>query len=258
MLITASDMKNGFGQYLKHVMEESGEIIVTKNNHRVARLVPYVSDIERYDKVMESAVQYDYAHKTISYDEFMEIYEKSSVRMEFINGEIVIMSSPSMGHQKTLGELFVLFKQYFKGKRCQPYLAPLDIHFHKKEISDPDVMQPDLVVLCDADEKVDKKDRYTGTPALTLEILSPSTRSVDMIYKLNTFMLSGVDEYWLVDLENRQITLYRFEGLQIAGYSVMRMGEIAKSTRFEGLSIALDELWETGAPNSAPAANPAS
>jgi len=246
MLTTASEMKNGFGQYLKHVMEESGEIIVTKNNHRVARLVPYVSDIERYEKVMENAVQYDYTQKTISYEEFMEIREKSPLRMEFINGKIVVISSPSMGHQRMLGELHVLFKQFFKGKRCQPFLAPLDIHFHKEDITDPDVMQPDLVVLCDADEKVDKKDRYTGTPALTLEILSPSTRSIDMIHKLNTFMLSGVAEYWLVDLENRQITLYWFEDLQIAGYTVVRMGETVKSSRFEGLSVALDDLWETG------------
>ena len=252
MIVTASDMKNGFGQYLKHVIDENGEIIVTKNNSRVARLVPYVSDIERYETVMENAVQYDYGKKTVSYEEFMEMSEKSHVRMEFINGDTVMMSSPSMEHQQILGDVYILFRQFFKGKRCQPYMAPLDIHFKKKDIRDPDVMQPDLVVLCDTDEKVNEKGRYMGTPALTIEILSPNTRCIDMIYKLNTFLMSGVSEYWLIDPVNHQITVYQFQDLELVGYDVVRMGEVAISKAFEGLKVPLDALWEQEAAKRKP------
>ena len=67
MIATASEMKNNFGQYLKHVMEESGEVIITKNNVRVARLVPYVSDIEKYNSICDNAAIYDYNKKTVSY-----------------------------------------------------------------------------------------------------------------------------------------------------------------------------------------------
>ena len=105
MIATASDMKNNFGQYLKHVTEEDGEIIITKNNVRVARLVPYISDIERYFTIRENAVDYEYDRKTVSYEEFMEIYSKSNARMEFLNGEIYIMSSPDINHQGMLGNL---------------------------------------------------------------------------------------------------------------------------------------------------------
>ena len=55
----------------------------------------------------------------------------------------------------------------------------------------PDVMLPDLLVRCDASEKTNDKGRYKGIPALTLEILSPGTRSIDRVCKLNTFMMSG-------------------------------------------------------------------
>jgi Uma2 family endonuclease len=106
-------------------------------------------------------------------------------------------------------------------------------------------MQPDLLVICAAAENTIEKGRYIGIPDLTLEILSPSTRSIDLVFKLNTFMMSGVREYWLVDPENRQITLYRFEDLQIAEYATVRVGETAKSWQFEGLRVVLDELWET-------------
>jgi prevent-host-death family protein len=244
MFASASEMKNSFGQYLKHVTDESGEVIITKNNVRVARLVPYVSDIEQYYTVKENALQYEYNRKTVSYLEFMEIYEKSNARMEFINGEIYILSSPNIYHQEVLGDLYVLFKEFFKGKKCRPYLAPFDVHFRKKDIKDPDVMQPDLIVLCDMENNINEKGRYMGTPALTLEILSSSTRSIDMVYKLNTFMTSGVKEYWIVDTESKWITAYNFIDLKVVRMDIFKPGDILHSQEFEGLSVVVKNLFE--------------
>ncbi|HOJ11700.1 MAG TPA: Uma2 family endonuclease [Clostridiales bacterium] len=229
---------------MTQVTDENKEVIITKNNVRVARLVPYVSDIEKYFTVRENAVNYDYHRKTVSYEEFMEIYENTSTRMEFINGEIFIMGSPSFSHQSILGDLHVTFKEYFRGKRCKPIIAPFDVHFKKQDIKDPDVMQPDLVVLCDLENNINEKGRYMGTPTLTLEILSPSTRSIDMLYKLNTFMTSGVSEYWLVDPDNQMITVYTFTDYQIDKMKVYKKEETAKSEIFEGLSVDVKLLFD--------------
>ncbi|MHB1454862.1 MAG: type II toxin-antitoxin system prevent-host-death family antitoxin [Saccharofermentanales bacterium] len=243
MLATASEMKNNFGQYLKHVTEEDGEVIVTKNNTRVARLVPYVSDIERYYKVCDNAAAYDYDMKTVSYDEFMEIYEKSSSRMEFINGQIYMMSSPNMVHQSILGDLYLVFREYFKGKKCKPFMAPFDVHFRKINIQDPDVMQPDLIVLCDIEGNVNEKDKYMGTPTLVVEILSRSSRSRDCITKLNTYMTSGVEEFWVVDPDKKTVFVYNFEEFQYESMSLYKEGETAVSTVFNGLSVPVDMLF---------------
>ncbi|HHY23248.1 MAG TPA: type II toxin-antitoxin system Phd/YefM family antitoxin, partial [Clostridiaceae bacterium] len=43
MLATATEMRNNFSHYLTQVTDENKEVIITKNNVRVARLVPYVS-----------------------------------------------------------------------------------------------------------------------------------------------------------------------------------------------------------------------
>ncbi|HBQ63861.1 MAG TPA: prevent-host-death protein [Clostridiales bacterium] len=244
MIATASDMKNNFGQYLKKVTEADEEIIITKNNIRVARLVPYVSDIEKYYTVKESAVKYDYHMKTVSYEEFMEIYEKSNTRMEFLNGEIIVMGSPDIDHQALLGSLYTLFSEYFKSKKCRPFMAPFDVHFRKKDIRDPDVLQPDLIVLCDLEDNINEKRRYTGTPSLTLEILSSNTGSIDMVYKLNTYMMSGVSEYWIVDGKNRRITVYTFADLQVEKMEVYKSGETAASIAFEGLKVEVGRLFD--------------
>ena len=237
-------MKNSFGQYLKHVTDEDGEVIITKNNLRVARLVPYVSDIEKYFTVKANAINYDYSKKTVSYEEFMEIYSKSSARMEFLNGEIIIMSAPDIDHQYVLGNLHMIFRDFFKGKKCMPFMAPFDVHFRKKDIKDPDVLQPDLIVICDMENNINEKRRYMGTPALTLEILSDSTRSRDMVHKLNTFMMSGVSEYWIVDISNKRITIYTFSDLQIEKMEVYKMDETAESYAFEGLNMAVGAAFD--------------
>ena len=248
MFVTASDMKNQFGQYLKQTMDENTQFIITKNNKRVARLSPYISDIEKYYTIREDAVDYEYDSMRVSYEEFMEIYEKSNTRMEFINGQIYVISAPGLNHQAILGNLYIIFKDYFKGKKCHPFMAPLDIHFRKKNIQDPDVMQPDLVVLCDLEGNVNAKQRYTGTPSLTLEIISPSSRSIDMVYKLNTFMISGVLEYWVVDPAKKTISVYCFEDCKVDRMEFYKSGETARSFVYEGLSADVgallnNEIW---------------
>ena len=109
---------------------------------------------------------YVYGNKKVSYEEFMTINEKSTLRMELINGEIFLMSSPNLFHQNILGNLHLIFNDYFKGKKCKVIFAPFDVHFFKKGIKDPDIMQPDLLVACDLEGNVNEKGKYMGTPSV--------------------------------------------------------------------------------------------
>ena len=244
MFATATEIKNSFGQYLKHVTDEKGEVIITKNNARVARLVPYVSDIEMYATVKENAGQYDYNRKTISFEEFMDISKDTQTRMEFIDGEIIVMESPSIFHQSILGNLYVLFKTFFKGKPCKPFLAPFDVILRLQERKTPDVFQPDLLVACDLENNVSERDRYMGTPTLTIEILSKATRSRDMVRKLNTYLESGVSEYWVVDPDLFRVTRYVFSNREYAGMEYFKKGDIVPSMVFNGLDIEVDAIFE--------------
>ncbi len=119
--------------------------------------------------------------------------------MEYITGEIVLLTSPDAFHQSISGNLYILLRNYLTGKKCKDFFAPFDVHFNKKEFKTPDVMQPDLLIACDFEDNVNKKCRYMGTPTLCIEILSKSTRSKDIVDKLNTYMLIS----------------YFFEGLEI-------------------------------------------
>lgn len=87
-VITATELKTNLGKYLDYVNEDN-EVVVSKNGKKAIRITPYVTDIEQYFMVKENARDYQYGGKKVSYEEFMEIYEKSELRMEYINGEII-------------------------------------------------------------------------------------------------------------------------------------------------------------------------
>ena len=174
----------------------------------------------------------------------MEVYENSELRMEYINGEIVLLSSPDTFHQSISGNLYILLHTFFKGK-CKVFFAPFDVHFHKKDFISPDVMQPDLLIACDLENNVNEKGRYMGTPTLCIEILSKSTRSKDMVDKLNTYMLSGVKEFWIVDPKKHTVLLYGFKDFEVDEFSTYKIGDTLDSYFFNGLIIEVKEIFET-------------
>ena len=240
--ITATELKTNLGKYLDYAIA-SHEIVITKNGKKAARLSPYITDIERYLTVKEEALDYQYGGKKVSYDEFMEIYEKSDLRMEFINGEIFLLASPGTYHQEISGKLYLIIAEYLKDKKCKVFYAPFDVHFWKKDFKEPDVMQPDLLVACDTENTVNEKGRYMGTPTLVVEIISPSTKSKDMVDKLNTYMLSGVREYWIVDPKKKIILLYGFKDLKIDEFHDFKVPDILESYFFDGLEADLAKVF---------------
>lgn len=242
IVISATELKQNLGKYLDMV-EEKNDVVITKNGGKIARLTPYVTDLEQYFLAREKALDYQYGGKKVSYEEFMQISEKSTLRMEFINGEIYLLASPDLGHQEILGRLHLIFHEYFRGKPCRVFFAPFDVHFRKREFNEPDVMQPDLLVACDLADNVTDRGRYMGTPALVLEIVSDGTRSKDMIDKLNTYRLSGVREYWIVDPRQKNIMVYSFQDCEIDKYRTFEGGEAARSLAFPGLTAENDGVF---------------
>ncbi len=241
VVITATELKQNLGKYLDCV-EQQDDVVITKNGSKIARLTPYVTDIEQYFTVREKALDYQYGGKKVSYEEFIEISEKSTLRMELINGEIYLLASPSIGHQELLGRLYLIFSEFFKGK-CRVFLAPFDVHLKKKDMKIPDVMQPDLLVACDLENNVTEKGRYMGTPDLVIEILSDSTRSKDMIDKLNSYMLSQIKEYWIIDPKQETIMVYVFDNNDIDKVKTFEKGDSAQSFVFNGLSTDVKALF---------------
>jgi prevent-host-death family protein len=242
-VITATELKKNLGKYLDYVTDNN-EVVITKNGHKIIRMSPYITDIDRYMMIKEEKAEYISTNKKVSYEEFIEISNNTTLRLEYINGEIHVIASPNITHQRISGKLHLHLNEYLKGKECDVFYSPFDIHFYKKGLKTPDVMQPDVFIVCDLQDNTTEQDRYTGTPTLVIEILSKSSRSKDMVIKLNTYMMSGVKEFWVVDPDENMILQYGFSENNIDTYIAYKSGETLKSYYFENLSIIIDDIFK--------------
>ncbi len=129
-------------------------------------------------------------------------------RVELIDGVIYDMSAPAIIHQKILGELHILFRECMDRHvgNCEVYLSPCDVRLDRDNRT---MVQPDLLVVCEEYDIGAKA--FDGAPDLTLEILSPSTRSKDMLLKLHKYANAGVREYWIVDPDRQTVLVYDLE-----------------------------------------------
>ena len=128
-------------------------------------------------------------------------------RAELIDGTFYDLAAPSLRHQLLIGELYMQFRECIKkqGSSCRVFLSPSDVRLDR---DDRTMLQPDLYIVCgDFDPEA---RAFDGAPDLTVEILSSSTRSKDMLLKLNKYHDAGVREYWIVDPEYRLVTVYDF------------------------------------------------
>ena len=236
VIVNSTDFQNNFGKYLGLVNQE--DIIISRNGKKVARLVKYYEGDDYI--IHEGSSAYSYEGMHVSYEEFLKIIRESENRYEYIDGQIYLLASPKFKHQKIVMDLAVIFSSWFQNKGCQPLSSPFDVTLYKED--EPNVVQPDLMVICDQ-ENIADDDTYQGTPSLVVEVLSESTRSKDIIKKMDLYMQSGVEEYWIVNPFSEEVNIYNFKEREIGKIMSYRNDEIAKSFAFPGLEISLSGVF---------------
>ena len=82
-------------------------------------------------------------------------------------------------------------------------VASLDV-----ALDDRTVLQPDLLVARTSDFTA--RDLPTA-PLLAVEILSPSTRRVDLTLKRSRFEAAGCPSYWAVDPDEPSVTVWELQ-----------------------------------------------
>lgn len=242
MKVSATEMKNNFGRYLKKCAEET--VFITKNDRIVAKLSYYEDPSEGYLMIKEGSAAYTYSGKRVTYEEFLKITEGNEERYEYIDGEVFMLASPGMKHQIILADINWFLLNWFKGKQCRVFSAPFDVTLAGEKPDEKNVVQPDLLVSCDYNEQRNEKDRYTGIPALVIEILSPQTRSRDQVKKLNVYMAGGVSEYWVVDPKGKRVALYYFVEKELTEMLTYSHPDVVKSIHFKGLEISTDDIFK--------------
>ena len=123
-------------------------------------------------------------------------------RYELLDGTLLVTPAPSEAHQICVGSLLVLLY----GAR-QPGLQVLPARFDVR-LSRITVLEPDVLVARKSDLT---PARLEGPPLLAVEVLSPSTRRLDLGTKRLAYEAAGVPAYWLVDPDVPSLTVLELD-----------------------------------------------
>jgi Uma2 family endonuclease len=166
-------------------------------------------------------------------------------RIEIIDGVLYAMTpSPSTQHQRILRKLFVKLAHYLEGKDCEVFCSPYDVLLaegNEQLDNIKTVVQPDILVVCDNNKIT--KNHCLGAPDLIVEIVSPSSPSIDYVKKLNLYEKHKVKEYWIVNYNRKQIMVYRLmENDEYGEPEIITTGQLG-SPVVNGFEICLDEIF---------------
>ncbi len=157
-------------------------------------------------------------------------------RAELIDGKMYMMATPTLTHQDILMWLSATIWNYIKKKKgpCRVLPAPFAVYIKNDEHN---YVEPDVTVICDGD-KLDDKGCH-GAPDWAIEIVSPSSRTMDYIRKCSLYEAAGVREYWIVDPKERRILVYDFEHGTSTQHS---FAEQVKAGIYEDFSLDFKEV----------------
>jgi Uma2 family endonuclease len=158
-------------------------------------------------------------------------------KYELVRGELFVTPPPSVSHEEIAARLSALLTPYVEREGLgQVHHPRAVVRYEGSEV------EPDLLVRA-------RHARPTGsdrdwnsalTPILVVEILSPYTRRRDRAEKKSLYMEAGVGEYWIVDPEERTITV-----VSTAGEKTVRdVMQWAPAAAASALGVRVPELFE--------------
>lgn len=173
----------------------------------------------------------------ISYQELCELPPDGN-RYELFEGKVYAVPSPDFLHQRTLGRLFRLFADAIRD-RSEVIIAPMDV-----VLGEDAAYQPDLIFIREQNREI-IKNVIQGSPDLVVEVLSSSTMKRDRGPKMEIYARYRIEEYWLVDLDQRAVEIYRLdkEAEAFRLVETCRTADSATSPLLPTLSVDVDSLF---------------
>lgn len=132
-----------------------------------------------------------------------------------------------------------------ENKVCRTFIVSFEVRLSyngEKDEKTRVVVQPDLVVIYDRSKL--KKTGCFVAPDFVLVIVSPVSGKIDRILKFNRYERAGVKEYWILDPDERVLTVFKLDENGRYGRSEVYSDEDkVKVGIFEDLEIDLREAF---------------
>ena len=172
-----------------------------------------------------------------TYEDYLHFPEDK--RYEIIDGEVHMVPSPGPYHQDISWRLELTISTFVeKNGLGKIYHAPLDVVF-----SETDVVQPDIMFISKERLNIITEKNVQGAPDLIVEIISPTSEYRDRVIKRKLYSKYEVKEYWLVDLEKKEIEVMVLGESGLETVKIYKKTDILESLVLKGIKIKLDDIF---------------
>src|SRR5438309_172759 len=120
-------------------------------------------------------------------------YDPPGVRLELVNGEIAVAPSPTPEHSNCDNEFRYLLKRHVDENDLGIILNDVDTPLDMLNVRRPDILyfsKPRLHLVT--------RKALLGPPDLCVEIISPSSATIDRVDKFEQYKDAGVPHYWML------------------------------------------------------------
>lgn len=174
----------------------------------------------------------------LTYEEYRRLPDDGK-RYELIEGEMHMIASPTTEHQRISFNLTVAIGTHVREQSLGSlFAAPTDVVLSRR-----DVVQPDILFVSKDREMIITETHIDGPPDLIIEILSPSTASLDQLVKRQLYARHGVREFWLVSPEASTVEVLELHEGAYRRRALVGRGDTVTSSVLEGLELAIDEIF---------------
>lgn len=154
--------------------------------------------------------------------------------VELSDGHIEVLPMPTMLHQAIVQYLSNLLLAFVSARNAGRVLfAPLRVRLRPGKYAEPDV------VFMSAAHRDRMSNRFWDGADLVMEVVSESEqdRQRDYVAKRAAYAAAGIGEYWIVDPQQRLITVLALNGNEYRVHGEFRPGESAMSALLPGFSV---------------------
>ena len=162
---------------------------------------------------------------------------RERVDYQLIGGVRYAMSPrPTISHIRVARQILFMLTKKLEDTDCDVFNDCPDVY-----LTSEDNYIPDVIVICNP-EIIDEKGVH-GAPDLVVEVLSPSTARHDRGKKKEIYGKTGVREYWIVDIFNHSVEVYRPKNSEMELIGIYTPSSEFESA-IEGINIEVSEIFK--------------
>jgi Uma2 family endonuclease len=131
-------------------------------------------------------------------EEFLEMEEASPTKHEYVGGEVYALAGATERHNMIAANILAQLWNAARGSRCRVYGSDMRLR-----IGDEAIYYPDVQVVCDP---AGTQPLFSLAPCVIVEVLSPSTSSIDLREKLLLYKrIESLRAYIIVFQDQRRV-----------------------------------------------------